>query len=192
MKWGTTGTGVAEVEQMSKMSLLKNYFFWWRFKRVMNISTYSQISIPVIRVYLVYLLQHFGLVLIYFTLKWHVKLCHLKYTNHWIVQIFEGNQNPEMPVLGLLPVPTVARFIRINPQTWYSNGTICLRAEILGCRVHGEQKSNSVEGHKIYSRCSNALRWWPLAVNKKKRSNWKFMLFPCRSIWHLLRAWTRI
>ncbi|CAJ1074590.1 probable carboxypeptidase X1 [Xyrichtys novacula] len=50
--------------------------------------------------------------------------------------IFEGNQNPETPVLGLLPVPTVARFIRINPQTWYFNGTICLRAEILGCRVH--------------------------------------------------------
>uniref|UniRef100_A0A8C9ZM64 Carboxypeptidase X, M14 family member 1 n=1 Tax=Sander lucioperca TaxID=283035 RepID=A0A8C9ZM64_SANLU len=49
--------------------------------------------------------------------------------------IFEGNQNPETPVLGLLPVPTVARFIRINPQTWYSNGTICLRAEILGCHV---------------------------------------------------------
>ncbi|XP_035766933.1 probable carboxypeptidase X1 [Neolamprologus brichardi] len=50
--------------------------------------------------------------------------------------LFEGNQNPETPVLGLLPVPTVARFIRINPQTWYSNGTVCLRAEILGCRVH--------------------------------------------------------
>ncbi|GLD47664.1 probable carboxypeptidase X1 [Lates japonicus] len=49
--------------------------------------------------------------------------------------IFKGNQNPETPVLGLLPVPTVARFIRINPQTWYTNGTICLRAEILGCRV---------------------------------------------------------
>ncbi|XP_035465542.1 probable carboxypeptidase X1 isoform X2 [Scophthalmus maximus] len=50
--------------------------------------------------------------------------------------IFEGNQNPETPVLGLLPVPTVARFIRINPQTWYPNGTVCLRAEILGCRVN--------------------------------------------------------
>ncbi|XP_055361563.1 probable carboxypeptidase X1 isoform X1 [Betta splendens] len=49
--------------------------------------------------------------------------------------IFEGNQNTETPVLGLLPVPTVARYIRINPQTWYSNGTICLRAEILGCRA---------------------------------------------------------
>ncbi|XP_029316092.1 LOW QUALITY PROTEIN: probable carboxypeptidase X1 [Cottoperca gobio] len=50
--------------------------------------------------------------------------------------IFEGNQNPETPVLGRLLVPTVARYIRINPQTWYFNGTVCLRAEILGCRVH--------------------------------------------------------
>ncbi|XP_071765641.2 putative carboxypeptidase X1 [Centroberyx gerrardi] len=50
--------------------------------------------------------------------------------------IFKGTQDPETPVLGLLPVPTVARLIRINPQTWYSNGSICLRAEILGCRVH--------------------------------------------------------
>ncbi|XP_076002839.1 putative carboxypeptidase X1 [Genypterus blacodes] len=50
--------------------------------------------------------------------------------------IFKGNQDPETPVLGILPVPTVARSIRINPQTWYSNGTICLRAEILGCRVN--------------------------------------------------------
>ncbi|XP_062254101.1 probable carboxypeptidase X1 isoform X1 [Platichthys flesus] len=50
--------------------------------------------------------------------------------------IFKGNQDPETPVLGLFPVPGVARYIRINPQTWYPNGTICLRAEILGCRVH--------------------------------------------------------
>ncbi|KAM9354397.1 putative carboxypeptidase X1 [Pholidichthys leucotaenia] len=50
--------------------------------------------------------------------------------------VFEGSHDPESPVLGLLPVPTVARFIRINPQTWYPNGTICLRAEILGCRIN--------------------------------------------------------
>ncbi|KAG7234593.1 hypothetical protein INR49_002222 [Caranx melampygus] len=56
--------------------------------------------------------------------------------NGTVEATFEGNQNPEAPVLGLLPVPTVARFIRINPQTWYPNGTICLRAEILGCRVN--------------------------------------------------------
>ncbi|XP_069016829.1 probable carboxypeptidase X1 [Embiotoca jacksoni] len=59
--------------------------------------------------------------------------------------IFEGNQNPETPVLGVLPVPTVARFIRINPQTWYSNGTVCLRAEILGCRVDDPDNSYSSE-----------------------------------------------
>ncbi|KAI1887417.1 hypothetical protein AGOR_G00190080 [Albula goreensis] len=47
--------------------------------------------------------------------------------------IFEGNQDAETPVLALLPEPTVARYIRINPQTWYENGTICLRAEVLGC-----------------------------------------------------------
>uniref|UniRef100_A0A8C5TXU0 F5/8 type C domain-containing protein n=1 Tax=Malurus cyaneus samueli TaxID=2593467 RepID=A0A8C5TXU0_9PASS len=31
----------------------------------------------------------------------------------------------------LLPVPLVGRFLRINPQSWFPNGTICLRAEIL-------------------------------------------------------------
>uniref|UniRef100_A0A8C2ZXZ7 Carboxypeptidase X, M14 family member 1 n=1 Tax=Cyclopterus lumpus TaxID=8103 RepID=A0A8C2ZXZ7_CYCLU len=61
--------------------------------------------------------------------------------------IFEGNQNPETPVLGLLPVPTAARFLRINPQTWYVNGTVCLRAEILGCRVDGrlQDEANAEE-----------------------------------------------
>ncbi|XP_008325396.1 probable carboxypeptidase X1 isoform X2 [Cynoglossus semilaevis] len=50
--------------------------------------------------------------------------------------VFEGNQDTETPVLALFNVSTVARFIRINPQTWYQNGTqgdICLRAEVLGC-----------------------------------------------------------
>lgn len=65
--------------------------------------------------------------------------------SHFIVQIFVGNQDPETPVLGLLPVPTVARYIRINPQTWYANGTICLRAEILGCRVDGRRTCCSIE-----------------------------------------------
>lgn len=62
-------------------------------------------------------------------------------TSHHILQVFVGNQNSETPVLSLLPVPTVARFIRINPQTWYPNGTICLRAEILGCRVDGTYRN---------------------------------------------------
>ncbi|XP_028816055.1 probable carboxypeptidase X1 isoform X2 [Denticeps clupeoides] len=49
--------------------------------------------------------------------------------------VFEGNQDPETPVLAAFPESAVARYIRINPQTWYENGTICLRAEVLGCAV---------------------------------------------------------
>uniref|UniRef100_A0A8B9EGC3 Carboxypeptidase X, M14 family member 1 n=1 Tax=Anser cygnoides TaxID=8845 RepID=A0A8B9EGC3_ANSCY len=47
--------------------------------------------------------------------------------------VFPGNKDPETPVLNMLPSPVVARYIRINPQTWFENGTICLRAEVLGC-----------------------------------------------------------
>ncbi|XP_074848264.1 putative carboxypeptidase X1 [Carettochelys insculpta] len=47
--------------------------------------------------------------------------------------VFLGNKDPETPVLNALPSPVVARYIRINPQAWFENGTICLRAEILGC-----------------------------------------------------------
>uniref|UniRef100_A0A3B4WZG7 Carboxypeptidase X, M14 family member 1 n=1 Tax=Seriola lalandi dorsalis TaxID=1841481 RepID=A0A3B4WZG7_SERLL len=52
--------------------------------------------------------------------------------------VFEGNQDTETPVLALFNTSTVARYIRINPQTWYENGTlgdICVRAEVLGCTV---------------------------------------------------------
>ncbi|KAM3832215.1 putative carboxypeptidase X1 [Vipera latastei] len=48
---------------------------------------------------------------------------------------FPANKEPETPILNLLPDPVVARYIRINPQTWFENGTICLRAEILGCAL---------------------------------------------------------
>ena len=36
-----------------------------------------------------------------------------------------------------LPVPMVARYIRINPQSWFDNGSICMRMEILGCPLPG-------------------------------------------------------
>ncbi|XP_057197489.1 probable carboxypeptidase X1 [Triplophysa rosa] len=49
--------------------------------------------------------------------------------------VFVGNKDQETPVLALFPEPSVAQYIRINPQTWFSNGTICLRAEVLGCPV---------------------------------------------------------
>lgn len=49
--------------------------------------------------------------------------------------VFEGNQDSETPVLAILPEPAMARYIRINPQTWFKNGSICLRAEIVGCEM---------------------------------------------------------
>uniref|UniRef100_A0A4W5NGY8 Carboxypeptidase X, M14 family member 1 n=1 Tax=Hucho hucho TaxID=62062 RepID=A0A4W5NGY8_9TELE len=50
--------------------------------------------------------------------------------------VFEGNQDTETPVLALFnESATVARYIRINPQSWYENGTICLRVEVLGCTL---------------------------------------------------------
>ncbi|KAM6961102.1 putative carboxypeptidase X1 [Aplochiton taeniatus] len=64
--------------------------------------------------------------------------------------IFQGNQDPETPVLALLLEPKVARYIRINPQTWYINGTICLRAEILGCPIPdpGDPYASEQQGSK--------------------------------------------
>ncbi|KAK5924576.1 hypothetical protein CgunFtcFv8_017178 [Champsocephalus gunnari] len=53
-------------------------------------------------------------------------------------KIFTGSQNLETPVLALFNTSTVARYLRINPQSWYQNGSlghICLRAEVLGCAV---------------------------------------------------------
>ncbi|XP_029466466.1 inactive carboxypeptidase-like protein X2 isoform X4 [Rhinatrema bivittatum] len=47
--------------------------------------------------------------------------------------VFEGNSEKEIPVLNELPEPIVARYIRINPRSWYEDGSICMRVEILGC-----------------------------------------------------------
>ncbi|KAM6951759.1 inactive carboxypeptidase-like protein X2 [Aplochiton taeniatus] len=47
--------------------------------------------------------------------------------------IFIGNKEKEIPVLNTLPVPVVARYIRVNPRSWFHGGSICMRAEILGC-----------------------------------------------------------
>ncbi|XP_030211606.1 probable carboxypeptidase X1 [Gadus morhua] len=71
---------------------------------------------------------------------------------HWVPcmngsqeMVFEGNRDQYTPVLGALATPTVARYLRINPQTWYINGTVCLRAEILGCRVPGRSEGQRHE-----------------------------------------------
>ncbi|XP_026770454.1 inactive carboxypeptidase-like protein X2 [Pangasianodon hypophthalmus] len=47
--------------------------------------------------------------------------------------LFIGNKEKEIPVLNKFPRPVVARYIRINPRSWYNHGSICMRAEILGC-----------------------------------------------------------
>uniref|UniRef100_A0A8C2KCF0 Carboxypeptidase X, M14 family member 2 n=1 Tax=Cyprinus carpio TaxID=7962 RepID=A0A8C2KCF0_CYPCA len=47
--------------------------------------------------------------------------------------IFSANREKEIPVLNLFPKPVVARYIRINPRSWYSSGSICMRVEIMGC-----------------------------------------------------------
>ncbi|XP_073676241.1 probable carboxypeptidase X1 [Garra rufa] len=63
------------------------------------------------------------------TIKW--KAC----MNGTEEAVFEGNKDTETAVLAVLPEPAVAQYIRINPQTWFKNGTICLRAEIMGCEL---------------------------------------------------------
>uniref|UniRef100_A0A8C9RGD6 Inactive carboxypeptidase-like protein X2 n=1 Tax=Scleropages formosus TaxID=113540 RepID=A0A8C9RGD6_SCLFO len=47
--------------------------------------------------------------------------------------IFRGNVEKEIPVLNEFPVPAVARYIRVNPRSWFSGGSVCMRVEILGC-----------------------------------------------------------
>lgn len=59
----------------------------------------------------------------------------------WPAQIFEGNSEKEIPVLNMLPVPLVARYIRINPRSWFEEGGICMRLEILGCPLPGKSLS---------------------------------------------------
>ncbi|CAM9327648.1 unnamed protein product, partial [Lampetra planeri] len=46
---------------------------------------------------------------------------------------FPGNRDAETPVLTTFPVAVAARYLRINPQNWHHNGSVCLRMEVLGC-----------------------------------------------------------
>uniref|UniRef100_A0A8C9G3D0 Carboxypeptidase X, M14 family member 2 n=1 Tax=Pavo cristatus TaxID=9049 RepID=A0A8C9G3D0_PAVCR len=80
--------------------------------------------------------------------------------------IFEGNSEKEIPVLNMLPVPLVARYIRINPRSWYEEGSICMRLEILGCPLPGKSCSVGI----AITACSNSVSFflWQLmkTVNK--------------------------
>uniref|UniRef100_A0A3Q2PDE8 Inactive carboxypeptidase-like protein X2 n=1 Tax=Fundulus heteroclitus TaxID=8078 RepID=A0A3Q2PDE8_FUNHE len=47
--------------------------------------------------------------------------------------IFSGNREKEIPVRNIFPSPVVARYIRVNPRSWFYGGSVCMRVEILGC-----------------------------------------------------------
>lgn len=47
--------------------------------------------------------------------------------------IFIGNREKEIPVRNIFPAPVIARYIRVNPHSWFTSGSICMRVEILGC-----------------------------------------------------------
>ncbi|XP_072112953.1 inactive carboxypeptidase-like protein X2 [Mobula birostris] len=59
--------------------------------------------------------------------------------------VFTANSDPETPVRVFLSEPIVARYIRINPRSWFPNGTVCLRAEVLGCALTGRTDPSVVE-----------------------------------------------
>ncbi|KAG8430466.1 hypothetical protein GDO86_020547 [Hymenochirus boettgeri] len=61
-------------------------------------------------------------------------------SHSWVVSrngtgemLFQANREKEIPVLNELPEPLVGRYIRINPRSWYEEGSVCMRVEILGC-----------------------------------------------------------
>ncbi|XP_062234862.1 inactive carboxypeptidase-like protein X2 [Platichthys flesus] len=47
--------------------------------------------------------------------------------------IFSANREKEIPVRNIFQVPVVARYIRVNPLSWFNSGNLCMRVEILGC-----------------------------------------------------------
>uniref|UniRef100_A0A8C5I6Z6 Inactive carboxypeptidase-like protein X2 n=1 Tax=Gouania willdenowi TaxID=441366 RepID=A0A8C5I6Z6_GOUWI len=47
--------------------------------------------------------------------------------------IFSANKEKEIPVRNVFPAPVIARYIRVNPQSWFGSGSVCMRVEILGC-----------------------------------------------------------
>uniref|UniRef100_A0A8C4ZPN1 AE binding protein 1b n=1 Tax=Gadus morhua TaxID=8049 RepID=A0A8C4ZPN1_GADMO len=50
--------------------------------------------------------------------------------------LFFGNSDKDTPVMNQLAEPVLARYIRIIPQSW--NGSLCMRAEVLGCPLPGK------------------------------------------------------
>ncbi|XP_038641148.1 inactive carboxypeptidase-like protein X2 [Scyliorhinus canicula] len=68
----------------------------------------------------------------------------ITYSDGYYDWLFYGNVDTDTPVLNEFPETVVARYIRINPQTW--NGSLCMRMEILGCPVSA---SNQYEPNEL-------------------------------------------
>ncbi|CAB1318776.1 unnamed protein product [Coregonus sp. 'balchen'] len=73
--------------------------------------------------------------------------------NHWFevdarreveftgVILFYGNVDRDSPVMVQFDWPTVARYIRILPQSW--NGSLCLRVEVMACQLTSRFRSEN-------------------------------------------------
>ncbi|XP_078421659.1 inactive carboxypeptidase-like protein X2 isoform X2 [Cetorhinus maximus] len=68
----------------------------------------------------------------------------MTYTDGYYDWLFYGNVDTETPILNEFPETVVARYIRINPQSW--NGSLCMRMEVLGCPVSA---SNQYEPNEL-------------------------------------------
>ncbi|XP_067879196.1 inactive carboxypeptidase-like protein X2 [Heterodontus francisci] len=68
----------------------------------------------------------------------------MTYTDGYYDWLFYGNVDTDTPVLNEFPETVVARYIRINPQTW--NGSLCMRMEVLGCPVSA---ANQYEANEV-------------------------------------------
>ncbi|XP_051896717.1 inactive carboxypeptidase-like protein X2 [Pristis pectinata] len=79
----------------------------------------------------------------------------MTYTDGYYDWLFFGNVDTDTPVLSEFPETVVARFIRINPQSW--NGSLCMRMEVLACPVsaHNQYESNEVTGEGLDFRHHN-------------------------------------
>ncbi|CAL8347076.1 unnamed protein product [Lota lota] len=57
--------------------------------------------------------------------------------------LFFGNSDKDTPVMNQLAEPVLARYIRIIPQSW--NGSLCMRAEVLGCPLPDPEKVRYIQ-----------------------------------------------
>ncbi|XP_059822920.1 inactive carboxypeptidase-like protein X2 isoform X1 [Hypanus sabinus] len=73
----------------------------------------------------------------------------ITYTDGYYDWLFYGNVDTDTPVLSEFPVTVVARYIRINPQSW--NGSLCMRMEVLACPLSDPTHyvSNEVTGDEL-------------------------------------------